>query len=61
MENLQQIISDLIKEFDLKVEQIYEFYNLIKEKDEQEISFLDEAIENEENISKPIRKKKRKI
>jgi len=61
LKNLQQIISDLIKEFDLKVEQIYEFYNLIKEKDEQEISFLDEAIENEENISKPIRKKKRKI
>ena len=61
LKNLQEIISDLIKEFDLKVEQIYEFYNLIKEKDEQEISFLDEAIENEENISKPIRKKKRKI
>ena len=32
LKNLGQIISDLMKEFDLKVEQSYEFYNLIKKK-----------------------------
>ena len=59
LKNLGQIISDLMKEFDLKVEQVYEFYNLIKEKDEKEISFLDEELE--ENIPKPVRKKKKKV
>ena len=48
LQNLGELVSDFINKFNIKVEQSYEFYMKIKEKDEQEISsFLKE---NEEIV-----------
>ena len=45
MDNLGEIISNLLIDLNLNVEQSFEFYNLIKEKDEEEIKFYEEIDE----------------
>ena len=42
LDNLREIIFKLLIDLNLNVEQSFEFYNLIKEKDEEEIRFYKE-------------------
>jgi hypothetical protein len=70
LKNLGELISDFMNKFNLLVEQSYEFYLKIKDKDEEEISFIlkkdeedeeNNQIEEEINKANPIKKKKRKM
>ena len=45
LDNLGEIISKILIDLNLNVEQSFEFYNLIKEKDEEEIRFYEEEYE----------------
>ena len=70
LNTLGDLISDLINEFNLVVEQSYEFYMIIKDKDEKEIEIYKENIKDNKNnnnfeagVKKPKQphKNKRKI
>ena len=57
LQNLKELISNILKDLDLNVEQSYEFYELIKEQDEEEIN----ENNKEENREQNQNKKKRRI
>ena len=55
--NLKELISNILKDLNLNVKQSYEFYMLIKEKDEEEIN----EYNKEEKPFQPQIKKKKKM
>ena len=57
--NLREILSELLKELNLTVDQSYEFYQLIKDKDEEEIYNLDVKDDQKEEGKKKKKKKLR--
>ena len=58
LNTLGDLISDLINEFNLVVDQSYEFYMIIKDKDEKQIEIYKENIKDIKNKSKPQHKRK---
>ena len=56
LKNLKELISNILKDLDLNVEQSYEFYELIKEQDEEEIN---EYNKEEKPVQPKIKKKKK--
>ena len=64
LNNLEELIYQLLKEYHLKVGQSYKLYELIKEEDEKEINYKEEEEEeeDEEEIKiRYVRKEKRNI
>jgi hypothetical protein len=61
LDNLGEIISNLLIDLNLNVEQSFEFYNLIKEKDEEEIKFYEEFDEINKSRGKIDVKRYKKV
>ena len=61
IENLEELLSDEIKEYKLTVGQCFKFYELIKEEDEKEINLDVPGPIKEENKAIPKRKRKQII
>jgi len=60
IENLEELLSDEIKEYKLTVGQCFKFYELIKEKDEKEINLdVPEPIKEENKVT--TRRKRKQI